>query len=218
MADHHPSQMVCQGVCSVALVANGAIHDYDFIASLIRNYDKCIAVDGGLIHCQAMNLIPDLILGDLDSISPELLMLYPNVPLEIFPVDKDHTDMELAINTANASTLLKIGIFGAMEKRTDHTLANLHLIRRFPEKIVIETERESIFSITGKNLLDTYPGQVISLIPIGSSPTGVTTKGLKWELQEATIDKNFISLSNVCLGVQVEISIEYGDLICCLLR
>lgn len=213
-----PSQMISQGAESVALIANGAIHDYDFIATLIKDYDKCIAVDGGLLHCQVMKITPDLIIGDLDSISPDLLKFYPAVPVEIFPIDKDQTDMELAVHAANSSSVKKIGIFGAMEKRTDHALANLHLMRRIPEKIVIETERETIFSISGNNEFACYPGQIVSLIPIGSSPTGVSTKGLRWELHEETLNKNFISLSNECLAPSFKISIKHGDLLCCLLR
>lgn len=211
----HP---LCQDAESVALIANGAIHDYNFISSLIRNYDRYVAVDGGLLHCRAMGLVPHLIIGDLDSIPSEILNFYPLVPTKIFPIDKDEADMELAIRAVNASNIKKIGIFGAMEKRTDHALANLHLLNRFPEKTLIETELETILPIKGKKHFSCYPGQEISLIPIGISAVGVTTKGLKWELQNKTLDKNFISLSNICLGSKFEISVEDGDLLCCILR
>jgi thiamine pyrophosphokinase len=200
---------------STALVANGVIHDYPLISSFIQNYTRKIAVDGGLIHCQAMNIVPDLIIGDLDSISHEILNLYPLVPKKIFPKDKNFTDMELAIAEANSN---KIGIFGALEGRADHALVNLHLLCRRPKKITIETERETIVGIKGNQRFPCYPGQLISLIPLGSSVTGVTTKGLKWELNNATLDKNFFSLSNACLSSSFEVSIDHGDLICCLLR
>ena len=147
---------------SAALVGNGAIHDYGLIASLISDYDLCIAVDGGLVHCQALQIVPDLIIGDFDSISPEILKKYPTVPTEIFPIDKDQTDMELAIDKVNLPDVKKIALFGAMEKRTDHALSNLHLMRRQPDKIVIETERETIFSLEGEKKFDCRPGQLIS--------------------------------------------------------
>jgi thiamine pyrophosphokinase len=211
-------QDLFQGAQSVALIANGAIHDHDVIASLIQSYDRCIAVDGGLIHCKEMHLVTDLIIGDFDSISQELLQFFLHVPTQTFPTEKDETDMELAVRAANAPSVKKIGIFGALEKRTDHALGNLHLMRRYPEKIVIETERELLRSISGHHRFDSYPGQVISLIPIGNSPQDVTTKGLKWELNHATLNQDFISLSNICLGSSFEISIGEGDLICCILR
>ncbi len=212
------SKAIFQGAQSVALIGNGVIVDYDFMAPLVRKYDKCIAVDGGLSHCHAMGIIPDLIIGDQDSLSPEILKLYPDVPIEIFLEDKDQTDMELAISAADSPSMKKIVLFGATGNRTDHALANLHLMCRSPAKICIETEAESIFCLQGKNKLNSHEGQTISLIPIDSPPTGVTTIGLKWELHNATLDKNFFSQSNICLGSSFEISIEHGNLICCMIR
>jgi len=204
---------------SAALVGNGAIHEYGFIASLIKDYDRCIAVDGGLAHCQAMGITPDLIIGDLDSIPPELLKKYSKVPTTIFPKDKDHSDMELAIDTVRTRyNIHKFGLFGAMEKRMDHALSNLYLLQRHPEKAVIKTETETIIAIEGQRRMNCYPGQCISLIPLGSPVIGVTTQGLKWELSEATLNQNFFSLSNVCLGSFFDVSIAQGTLLCCLLR
>lgn len=208
---------VCQNASSVALIANGVIHDYAFIFSLIQNYDCRIAVDGGLVHCHAMGIIPDLIVGDLDSTSSKILDLYPNVPKEVFPADKDETDMELAIQAANAPGVKKIAFFGALENRTDHTLVNLLLLNRLPKKIVIESEKETLICIEGKNVFHCYPGQIVSLIPVGS-PAKVTTNGLKWELKNSILNQNFFSLSNVCLNSHFEVTVEQGSLICCLIR
>jgi thiamine pyrophosphokinase len=205
-------------VTNVALVANGAIHDYPFIASLIRQYERLVAVDGGLKHCHSMNLRPDLIIGDFDSTPDELLHFYQNVPLEKFSTDKDETDMELAIRAINSSSVQKIAIFGALEKRLDHALGNLHLLRRFPKKILIETENETILDLEDESLVLCTPGQVVSLIPFGSTAKGVTTRGLKWELSENTLDKQFMSISNICLHSEFRVKIREGDLICCLLR
>lgn len=203
---------------SAALIANGTLHDYHFIASLIRNYDCCIAVDGGLFHCREMNITPDLIIGDFDSISLDILNLYKDVPTEVVSTEKDLTDMELAIDVVNVPNMNKIALFGAMESRTDHAIVNLLLLSRFPQKMFVETEKETLFCIEGKKQFLCTPGQTVSLIPIGSPAKGVTTKGLKWELTDVTLSKDFFSLSNICLGAQFEVSIEQGRLICCLLR
>lgn len=209
---------IFNGIQSVALVANGAIHDYPFIANLIKNYEKIIAVDGGLIHCHQMNLCPDLIIGDFDSLNPDLLSLYQHVQIEKFPIDKDETDMELALRAINNPSIQQIGVFGALEKRTDHALANLHLLCRFPHKMIIETETETLRVLTGRHLISCQPGQIVSFLPLGSFPEGVNTKGLRWELKNATLHHTFFSLSNVCLSLEFEIDIDKGNLICCLLR
>src|ERR1700761_6483608 len=69
------------GIKSVALVANGVIYDYPLIAQLISKYDRVIAVDGGLFYCQQMRIAPDLLIGDFDSVTPELLEQYATVPM-----------------------------------------------------------------------------------------------------------------------------------------
>lgn len=211
-------KIIFEGAQSAALIGNGVIEDYDFLAPIIGNYDRCIAVDGGLSHCQAMGITPDLIIGDQDSLPPLLLKFYPEVPVATFPKEKDQTDMELAIETADSPSMQRIALFGATGKRTDHALANLYLMCRFPKKIIIETEEESLFCLEGKHQLNTFPGQTISFMPFGSPCSGVTTKGLKWELNNATLDKNFFSLSNISLNDSVEISIAHGNLICCMIR
>ena len=211
------SQALFSDIRSVALVANGAVHDYDLIAPLIRKYEKCVAVDGGLVHCHNMRIHPDLIIGDFDSIPVNLLHVYPDVPKEKFPIDKTESDLELAVWAVDTSSMQKIGFFGALEKRTDHTLSNLHLMCRFPDKIIIETESENIFAIAHSKEIACHPGQMISFIPLGEAK-GVTSQGLKWELQRASVNKNFMSLSNVCLSSRVKITVETGDLICCLAK
>lgn len=197
-----------------ALIANGVIDDYAAVLPLIKSYGCVIAVDGGLRHCQAMGLTPDLIIGDMDSAPPELLEIYSQVPKRMFPRDKNETDLELAIMATFTPEIEKMTIFGALGHRTDHHLVNLQLTRRYPHKVFIETESELIFAFDREVKLQTKPGQTISFIPLGGPVSGVNSQGLKWELYEAAFDKYFMSLSNICLGEEVVISIKQGDLLC----
>lgn len=200
---------------SVALVANGSINDYEKIAPHIKKHSRVIAVDGGLCHCHAMKIKPDLIVGDCDSIPLELLKEYAGIPVQKHPCDKDATDTELAIQQADSQDTKRITLFGALGNRTDHSLGNLHLLRRYPNKVFIETENEIIFAIEGKVAIECKPGQTIAFLPLGPV-SGITSQGLKWELVNASFNKNFMSISNICLGTQVMLSIEHGDLICCI--
>jgi len=199
---------------TVALVANGVIHNFEATAKLVRAYDYIIAVDGGLHHCDRMGIRPDLIIGDMDSVSSEVLEQYSDVPTKRFPREKDETDMELALQTVVLPESEKITIFGALEKRTDHALYNLHLIRRYPRKVFIESETEVIFALEHPAELKCSVGQELSLIPLGTPATGVKTEGLKWELNGVTLNKNFMSISNICLQNPVKVSLETGALLC----
>lgn len=201
---------------TIAIVANGSITDHQMISTLIREYDKVIAVDGGLQHCDRMHILPNFIIGDMDSVSPELLKRYSHVPTEVHSCEKDETDLELALKKINHLETRKITLFGAMGGRVDHTLFNLHLIRRYPRKVFIETGNELIFAFEREADIECEIGQTVSFIPMGGPVTGISSQGLKWELEKAAFNKDYMSISNICLKSKIRIKIEQGDLLCCL--
>lgn len=201
---------------SIALVANGTLTHSATLAQHIKSHDKIIAVDGGLHHCHALHITPDMIIGDLDSVTPEMLRLYAHVPIKSFPADKDETDVEIALRFAAEPDVKRMTLFGGLGERSDHSLYNLHLLARYPQKLVIETATETLFAIENSAEIPCSPGQTISFIPIGESPSGVSTKGLKWELSNAKLSSDFMSISNICLASTIKISIAKGKIICIL--
>lgn len=214
-ATSHPRS---EGIQTAALVANGTIHNYAMIAPLVRNYDYCVAVDGGLKHCKAIEIVPDLIIGDFDSVDKELLLQYEGIPLQTFSEEKDDTDIDLAVKEMLVAGAQTIALFGATEGRSDHALYNLHLLQRYPGKMIIESDHETIFVIEGEKEVKCAAGQTVSLMPLGQKVEGVTTRGLKWELKNATLDSTFMSLSNICLQESFRIKVAKGPLLCCLVR
>ncbi len=104
------------------------------ISALIAPYSMIVAVDGGLNHCHRMGIRPAMIIGDGDSIRPELLEYYQDVPARYFDTEKNETDLELAIQAVFTPEVDKITLFGALGHRLDHSLTNLHIIRRYPRE------------------------------------------------------------------------------------
>ncbi len=202
----------------IALIANSKITNYSLIKPIILQNDKVIAVDGGLNHCETMGITPDLIIGDLDSANESSIQKYAAIPTKIYPNDKDHSDLELAVIECLQDNPKIITLFGVLENRIDHTLSNLYLLTRYPGKIVIESDHETVHCITGFQEIACQPGQQISLIALPSPCIGVTTSGLKWELAGQTLDQSFFSLSNVSLKSSCSIEVREGTLLCCLSR
>jgi len=198
----------------VALVANGVIRDYPATRLILDHYDTIIAVDGGLNHCELLGCIPSLIIGDLDSAASTSLQNYSQVPIKKFPHYKDETDLELAIVEALKLQPTLIGLFGVLEGRTDHALYNLHILHRFPNLLRIESDTETIRVLEGNSQISSFAGQPVSLIPIGGPCHEVNTSGLKWELKDATMDSNFLSLSNICQQDHFTVFIGSGKLLC----
>lgn len=203
---------------TAAILANGTFCYTKEFEEKLNSFSFLIAADGGLNYCNQMGIIPDLIIGDMDSVSEELISKYPEVLKKIYPKDKDKTDVEIAILAAIDLGALKVVLFGALEKRIDHSLYNLHLLARNPSLISIESEYETAFVIRQSQDISSFNGQTISLIPIGKPVLGVTTKGLKWELQDANLDTSFMSLSNVCLNDFFTVELRQGELLCCLCK
>ncbi len=198
----------------IALISNGEIRDHQTTTSLVKSHQLVYAVDGGFSHCQKMGIVPDMVIGDFDSIDPDVLKNFPEDKILRFPQEKDETDLELAILEALKTNPERITVFGALEKKTDHLLGNLFLLLRHPGKIYLENEEEILFGIVAKTQLPCETGQTLSLIPLGEKAEGVTTKGLKWELNEATLDSGFMSISNICLQTPAIVDLSKGSLIC----
>ncbi|MDB6081059.1 MAG: hypothetical protein JWO53_331 [Chlamydiia bacterium] len=199
-----------------AIIANGKVAHIEDLAPLIKRHQHIIAADGGLHYLHALKIIPELIVGDLDSIDPQSLSHYATIPKEIFSKDKDDSDLALAIDIAFQKGAADITIYAALNGRVDHTLGNLLLLKKRPGSIHIESETETITAISGTHELFCKPGQIVSLFALGDKASHVTTDGLKWELQDQSIDSNFFSLSNICLKNKIIISCETEPILLCL--
>lgn len=200
----------------IAIVANGIFDFASTIKKQLSSFSSVIAVDGGLRHCEALGITPNLIIGDFDSVTSELLNKFSHIEQKCYPTDKDKTDLEIAIEDAAYQKGAKISVFGAFGARMDHTLANAIIISRYPGNIFFETDQEIIFAIDKTVSLTCKIGQTISLIPLNGPAQGITTHGLKWELKNGVLDKNFVGISNVALKEKVTISVKKGDLLCCI--
>ena len=115
------------------LIITGGEIDLDFAGGFCKShpFDKLIAVDGGLAPVKALGLVPDMIVGDLDTAEPSLVEAFKEFPYIIWDIhapEKDETDTELALRKAMASGCTHITILGATGGRFDHMLANVFLL------------------------------------------------------------------------------------------
>lgn len=202
----------------IALIANGPVGDPDILKEQLSPYRTIIAVDGGLRTCDQLGITPHFIIGDMDSAGPELLEKYLHVPQQKFPSEKDETDLELAILAVKEQNFDQATLFCALKMRTDHSLYNLHLLRRYKEMLKIETDYETLFFVSGERAIPCSPGQTVSVMPLGAPAKGVRSKGLKWEMDNARLDGDFMSVSNVCEGESFSLSIEEGSVLCFLIK
>lgn len=162
-----------------------------------------------------MHIRPDLILGDFDSIDNHLLNSYADVPKLTFPTEKDETDLELAVAYGLEKGFEKIYLFAALGKRLDHMMNNLYLLGRHSKKLIAVTEDEVLFAIEDNRVLELEKGQVMSLLPLFGDVI-ISTKGLKWNLDNMKLNYRFLSQSNVALSEKISIDVKNGIVLCTL--
>jgi thiamine pyrophosphokinase len=205
------------------IFANGDLMDRQALRAMIRPDDFLVAADGGLRHLRALGLQPEVLIGDLDSVEPEEVdaLRAQGVRIEQYPVHKDETDLELAVEMvlqAGCKTLLIVGALGG---RLDMTLANLFLLTLPALKKVdarLEDGIDQVFLIraglTGR-VIEGLPGDRVSLLPLGGPVRGVHTTGLFYPLHAETLyPERTRGISNRMLEPQAHVSLESGTLIC----
>lgn len=202
------------------LFANGEVESYGFLEKLITDTDYLVAVDGGLRHLEALSLPPDLLIGDLDSVTPAQLKGITASQTEVirFPIEKDETDLELALMEVVKRGVEEIVIIGGLGGRIDHTLANLFLLF-LPDlsgkKVSLLTQKEEITVIERNSVIHGTEGDIISLIPLKGDANGVTTIGLQYPLtNETLLIERSRGISNRMLADKAEVDVKKGVLLC----
>lgn len=201
------------------IFANGPIEDYDSLFAHLEPNDSIVCVDGGLKHIDALALKPDIVIGDMDSISPQRLAeLSTRTPKIQHPSEKDETDLELALSWANEQAFEKVLLVGISGGRLDHTLANIHLMTagNWVFELCAWQPGQYLWLInSGETLkLDDYAGLTLSLLPMSEKAEGVSTKGVKYMLHNATLSFGTTrGVSNVVESEQASVSLSAGRLL-----
>ncbi len=182
--------------------------------------DLIIAADGGARHCLALGLVPAVVIGDLDSLTPAELETLGAQGAKIvqFPVRKDFTDLELALQHARRSGADEILILGALGARWDQTLANVALPAAFPELAIrlADGNQEFFYLRAGETItVAGRPGDTLSLIPLGGEAQGITTDQLEYPLRDENLPLGSTrGVSNVLLAEQARYRCALGFLLC----
>ncbi len=184
------------------------------------NKDYLIAADGGFEHLKRMKIVPDMLIGDMDSIKQE----YDNSDIEIkkLPREKDDTDMLAAIKEGLAAGCKEFAIYGALGgERIDHSIANIQCLLylyNHGAKGVLYGVNDRIELLCNDKIY--YPATMegmLSVFAFGTDAMGVTEKGLKYSIHDTTIKMEFpIGVSNEFIGQESMIEVKEGMLLLCI--
>lgn len=203
----------------VIIFTNGEYKHRNFYEDYIKKIkpDFIICADGGANYAKEINVRPDIILGDMDSISEETKVFYQGVEFLFFPTKKDETDTELAIDYAIKSGAREVTILGGLGSRMDHSLGNIYLLKRFFDAGVKAeiVDENNIIQLIGKKEEFQFPvGTVVSLLPIGGDVEGLTISGFEYPVTDGQMTiNNPYGISNVTNLANQTIEFKMGLLL-----
>ena len=203
----------------IIIFANGEVPDLEKARLLLQPDDYVICADGGTRHALALGLKPHLVIGDMDSINKDQWQNFEKsgVSVELFPQDKNETDLELAIHRALELDAEEVIILGALGGRLDQTLGNIALLATPPgnsRSIRIDDGVEEIFFCRDQAQVHGRNGDIVSLIPWGNPVYGVETIDLRWSLRSETLFPDQTrGISNEMMENNASVKIESGLLL-----
>lgn len=199
------------------IVLGGDAPGRELLARCMREADLVIAADSGLAAFDRAGLEPDLLVGDMDSVPPDVLARYEGrLPEHRLNCIKDDTDGMDALDLAIERGAREITLLGALGGRLDHAMANVMLLVRAHRRGAcarILSETVCIERVDGCAMLRGARGDTVSLLPLGEAH-GVTLRGFFYPLSGHTLASDYpLGVSNVVTGDEARVEVASGDLI-----
>jgi len=207
------------GPLHALLVCNGGPPSPQLFHAAIREQTIVIGVDGGATVALTYGVVPNIVIGDLDSLPVDIIKELESSGAVFIkhPSDKDYTDLELAVLHVLDMQVRSVTILGATGKDADHYFTNALLLtdERFHEMDITMADDNCTIGALQNNapfgISKDLSGRTFSIIPISDEVLGVNILGAKWELTDATLLRGRSRTSrNQVLGEDVVISSKHG--------
>ncbi len=186
--------------------------------------DLVIAVDGGINYCGVLEIEPDIILGDFDSVNEAqreaIFAMKEQVPDRVIVLkpEKDDTDMLAALRLGLEKGYDYFLLYGATGGRMEHTLANIQCL------LFLKNHGAVGYLMDGSGMIFVMKDEEVklranlegyfSLFCLGKEAKGVTIRGMKYELEDYTMTNDFpIGVSNEFIGQEATVSVRDGELV-----
>lgn len=199
------------------VVAGGAKPGKKTFIDAVKRSDISIAADKGLEVFYKYNIIPDIIMGDFDSVDKNILDYFKNIEKIKFPSHKDETDSAIAIEKAIECGADEILFLGATGNRLDHLFANIGLLKFALEKGVkcnIIDKNNEIFMINKSTVLNKSDYKYFSLQSFSDCVRNLSIVNAKYTLNNYDLKMgDGITISNEFLDKPVEVNFDSGTLI-----
>ncbi|MBN1635937.1 MAG: thiamine diphosphokinase [Deltaproteobacteria bacterium] len=198
------------------IVSGGERPQKDLLREHASKAAMVIAADKGALYCVESDVVPHLVVGDMDSVPEEVLVELSrhNVEMLCFAPEKDQTDTQIALGEAIGRGAQEIEIMAGTGDRLDHVLANVHLLYMAllaGLKAYMITNNQQIFLLEKNHVFRGMSGRTVSFLPFTQRVDGIRMKGFAYELHDAVMEiGNPYGVSNRIISEAASIYISNG--------
>jgi thiamine pyrophosphokinase len=176
--------------------------------------DMVAAADSGLVLALDAGLVPDLVVGDMDSLPDRsLLDRVPRERVVVFPPDKDETDTEIGMRLLAEKGCTEITLAGGGGGRIDHLLGVAQLFERAAPPVRWMTGNADIYLVERSAEFAGWEGNTVSVFPLGARAARMKSEGLRWPLDGLEFRRGFGGISNIVTAALMRISVGTGRLL-----
>ena len=207
----------------VLIIGGGELKATEHLKELASQAKLVIAADSGLQHAKSLEVIPDVLVGDFDSISKEALEHYPTIAREKYSSEKNDLDLELAIDLAIAKGAKKLILLGALGSRLDQSLAAIFIAARLKSEglsVSLHSEKQDVYPLAAKEeiKLDVPLATTFSLLSLERT-SKVSIFNAKYPLDNHLLDFGFgLGVSNEVTSLPLIVQVNHGLVLCVLER
>jgi thiamine pyrophosphokinase len=194
------------------IVANGTFPEHNIPLEYIHNADIIVCCDGSAESLFNAGMIPDAIVGDMDSLSDDLAERFAD---RIFiDENQDTNDLTKAVNWCHESGYDDIVIVGATGKREDHTIGNISLLAEYSEYMNVKMVTDTGIFLPFHNSckVESVPGQQVSIFSINPE-TEITSAGLRFPLLKRKLGNWWEATLNEAIGDFFELEFAGGGVL-----
>jgi len=181
------------------IVADGTFPQHQIPLGYLKNAKRIICCDGSAQNLILAGMLPEAIVGDLDSLNDDLANRFSD---RIFPDESQETnDLTKAVSWCCKMGYKDIVIVGATGKREDHTIGNISLLAEYIKylNVIMVTDTGILQSFLKSSQISSFPGQQVSIFSIDPE-TEVTSHGLRYPLTRTKIKNWWFATLNESLG------------------
>ena len=195
---------------TTAIVANGEVPSSELSIRLLRKMKRIICCDGAIQKLLSINIIPDVIVGDGDSMDREELSRH-NIPYHA-DRSEEYNDLQKALKYCMANGYNDVLLLGCGGLREDHFIANLSIMVMYSEKmrLAMLTEHGVFNVMRGTSMFRSVPGMQVSVFP-SNLHTKLSFSGLKYPVNDRSFNWLWEGSLNESVGIAFTVEADGGE-------